>query len=547
MARHLPAIGLALAAVASAALMLGHDSHLTFIADDWDLLLNRQGWSADAILAPFHENIVAGQAVLYKLLLAVFGMGSALPYYVVSIGLFATSGVLLFVYLRRRVGDWAALIAAVLVLFLGAAFEDLLWAFQMGYFAATAAGLGMLVALDREDDRGDAIACALLAVALAFSSLGLAFAAGAFVEVALGRRPRARRLWIGLLSISLFALWWVGWGHSAESHLSLHNLEHLPGYVFDAAGAGFTSLFGLATGDGSEPDQPHLIWGKLAALALFAAVVWRIVREGRLSRGLAVALAIGFAFWILAGLNHTVERRPASSRYQFPSAVFLLLIAGETLRGLRIPRLALVAASLASVAVLIGGISLLDREYRERWQPVGDSIRSSLAAVDIAGPVADPGFPVVFPPSIEVSARTYLAAADEHGTPAFDEAELEGRAQAEREAADLTMAQALGLALVSPERGERALQCEAVRAEGDGYTGVTLLHGGFSLANRSSGPVEVSLGRFAEGFSAQFGELGAGGVTSISIPVDESPRPWNLGLIGAGSIRLCTTEKPVAG
>jgi hypothetical protein len=95
---------------------------------------------------------VVGPALVYKLLQTFFGMSSAMPYYAVSISLFLTSAVLLFAYLRSRVGDWLALLAAVLILFLGAAFEDLLWAFQLGYFASAAAGLGMLLALDREDD-----------------------------------------------------------------------------------------------------------------------------------------------------------------------------------------------------------------------------------------------------------------------------------------------------------------------------------------------------------------------------------------------------------
>jgi hypothetical protein len=535
-------IALAVAVIASGVLLLNLDGQLTFIADDWELLVARSGSSLDTFVQPFHENIVFGPAVVYKLMLAIFGIGSALPFYVVSISLFLLSAVLLFLYLRPRVGDWPALVGACSILFLGAAFEDLLWAFQLGYFAAMAAGLGMLLALERDDPLGDRVACGLLAVSLAFSSLGAAFAAGALVAVALGRRPRGRRLYVALAPIALFALWWLFWGHDAESHLSAHNLTHLASYVYEAAAAGIVSLLGLATNDGSVGGQAHLIWGELTVPVVLVAVALRVHRDRGISRGLAIVLAIALAFWILAGLNRSAERFPTSSRYQYPSAVFLLLIVGETLRGLRIPRLAMVLAVAVAVAAAVGGVSLMQREHRDRWEPAADSIRSSLAAVDLAGPAANPDFPVTFPPSISVPARTYLAAARDHGSPAFSEAELAARPEPERAAADLTIAQAVGLGLATPRRGVEPIGCEAVRASAAGATGVTLLRGGFTIANPGATAFEVTLGRYADGFSVSLGPVEPGVTTALTIPVDSARRPWRLGLVGDGVARLCTTR-----
>ncbi|HEX8753874.1 MAG TPA: hypothetical protein VF731_10700 [Solirubrobacterales bacterium] len=538
----LPLAILGVAAIASFVWILSLDSHLTFIADDWMLLVKRQGWGTSYFLLPFHGNIVTGPALVYKLMREVFGMGSATPYYALSVATFVASGVLLFFHLRRRVGDWLALCGAVLTLFLGAAFEDLLFAFQIGYYASVAAGLGMLIALDREDDAGDRIACALLVVSLAFSSIGLAFALGALVDLVLGRRPRGRRAYVALAPIVLYALWWLGWGHAAVNHLSAHNVITSPEYVFKAAAAGITSLLGLASNDGSEPSQPHLIWGKLILIAGLLLLGWKLVRERGISRGLAMALAIGLAFWLAAAFNRDVSRLPTSSRFQYPSAVFLLLVAAEMIRGLRIPRPAIVAAVVISGLAISGGISLMHREQHERWVPYADALRSRLAALQIAGTRADPHFQVAFPPDIEASARAYLLAADRYGSPAFSEGQLESRPQGEREAADVTLAQALGLALRSPAKGERSTACQTLQASSAGYTGVTLLHGGFTLANRSGAGVEVKLGRFAEGFPVSFGELPAGVKTALAVPVDSSRRPWNLGLIGIGPVRLCTTE-----
>jgi hypothetical protein len=528
---------LAIGVLASGALLLSLDSRLTFIADDWELLVAREGWAPDVFLTPFHENIVLGPALVFKSLLAVFGMSSALPFYIVSISLFLLSAVLLFLYLRTRVGDWVALIGALSILFLGAAFEDLLWAFQLGYFGAMAAGLGMLLALDRDDERGDWIACGLLVASLAFSSLGLVFVVGALVSVLLGNAPRGRRLYVALLPLALLALWWIGWGHEAERHVSWENLAHLPSWVFDAAAAGITSLLGLATNDGSQPEQAHLIWGQVLVPVAAGLVALRAVRDREISRGLAVALAIALAFWVLAGLNRSEERFPTSSRYQYPSAIFLLLIAGEALRGLRLPRLAVVLAAVVVAAAAVGGVSLMQREHEDRWEPVADSIRSSLTAVDLAGPSARPDFPVVFPPNITVPARRYLTAVADHGSPALTEAELGERPEAERAGADLTMAQALGLALLPPR--SPALRCQRLTASAAGETGITLLRGQFTIENQARLPVEVMLGRFSGELSVSLGPVDPGITTSLRVPPDDAAQPWRLGLIGAGPVRLC--------
>jgi hypothetical protein len=337
----------------------------------------------------------------------------------------------------------------------------------------------------------------------------------------------------------LFAIWWAGWGHEAESHLSGDNLVGLAGWLYDAAAAGIVSLLGLATDDGTTPDQSHLIWGQLLVPVLAAGVGLRIFRDRGLSKGLAVALALALAFWILAGLNRTPERFPTSSRYQFPSAVFLLLIAAEALRGIRLPKLVVPAAAAVVLAASIGGISLMEREQSERWEPAANSIRSSLAAVELAGDAADPAFPVSIPPSITFSTGTYLDAVAEHGSPAFDAAELAVRPEPERAGADLTTAQALGLTLL-PSR-EDSPRCQTLEATADGATGLTLFPGTFSFENLGPLPAEILLGRFSSELSVVMGTVEPRVRSALTIPRDNSERPWILGLRGDGAVRLCIT------
>ena len=537
----LPVLLLAVAVVASGALLIRLDSQLTFVADDWLFLVKRQGWGPETFLSSYHGNLVVGVGLVFRLMREIFGMESATPYYLVAIAAFAGSSVALFVYLRSRVGSWLALCAAVLILFLGAAFEDLLFSFQLGYFASVLAGLGALIALDRDDDLGDGVACGLLVASIAFASIGIAFVAGVVVSLALRRGLHGRDLVLVLAPTLLYVLWWIGWGHQGENNVSWQNIRNGPEYVFDAASAGIVSLLGLATGDGSEPEQPHLIWGHLLLSLGLLLLVARVYKDKKISVGLAVALAIGITFWALAGINRDLSRPPTSSRYQYPSAVFLLLIAGELLRGLRIPRPAVLAAGAVTVAAVIGGISLLLREHDEHWIPYANSLRSNLAAIEMAGSRADPQFPVVFPPSVEAPTHAYLAAVRAHGSPAFSEAELADRPEPEKAAADLKMAQALGLAITPPEPGAKTIGCQTLQATGLGETGITLLHGGFTLDNRGETEVALSLGRFSEGLPVNFGSLAPRTPVSLYVPEDQSTRPWRLGLIGSGRVRLCTT------
>ena len=207
---------LAAAMAVSAVVLLVLETHITFFLDDWAVLLHRRGLSADVILDPNNQHPAMVPVLIYKALLATFGMDSARPFQVIEVLSFLLADALLFIWIRRRVGAWLALAAVVPVLFLGSAYEDLLWQFQVGYFGSMACGLGMLLALDRDDPIGDRWACALLAASMTFSSVGLAFLVPAAVYVAWDERRR-RRAYVVLIPAALYALWWLGWGHTAQS------------------------------------------------------------------------------------------------------------------------------------------------------------------------------------------------------------------------------------------------------------------------------------------------------------------------------------------
>lgn len=79
--------------------------------------MHRQSFTLDAFLEPHNEHIVLIPVVIEKVLIGLFGMGTAAPEYVVLILMLAASGILLFSYVRRRLGPWPAVMATGVVLF----------------------------------------------------------------------------------------------------------------------------------------------------------------------------------------------------------------------------------------------------------------------------------------------------------------------------------------------------------------------------------------------------------------------------------------------
>lgn len=520
--------------IASAVFILGLTAKITFITDEWDLLLLRGGWGAGQILDPFHEHPVIGPALVYKVFQPVFGMDSARPFQLAATGAFLLGAVLFFVYVRRRVGDWAGLIMTALILFLGGAFEDLLWAFQLGYFGSLAAGLGALIALDRDDRRGDAIACGLLVVSVCFSSLGIPFIAAAVVEWLLNPRDRLRRVFVPAVPILFFAVWWLGWGSQAQSEFSLSNIPDLPSYLFNSIGAGFTTIAGLATGDGSEPEQPHLIWGKLLLTAALLGTGWRLYRRGNLPKGLLVVGAAGLTFYLLAGLNQSDLRPPASSRYQLPSAVFILLFAAWVLEGVRIRMEVLAAAAVISLLAIGNGLSLMKDQAESRWQPTSENLLTSLGAIDLAGDAVRPDYAILVGLDQPVPIETYREATADFGSPGKSEDELRAADPAQRATADSTLIDALGIQLIG-RRPERKVVCEQISADDPpAYVGRRP-----DIRNLGSTDLGIGLSQFSDAPGPEIGSILPGSTAGLTLPKGDVTMPWKVAVTRGGPAMVC--------
>ena len=551
-----PASLLVLAMFASAALLLVWGSKLTFLLDDWEFLVYRTGFTADTILSPHGEHISIAPILIYKGLLETAGMSSSVPYLAVSVALFLTSACLLFVYLRRCVDPWLALLAAGIVLFLGPAFDDLLWDFQMGVNGSLACGLGALVTLERGDRRGDVTACVLLSLGMTFSSLELPFVVAAAVDVWL-RPDRLRRLYVVAVPAALYVVWWVGWGHEAETAVSLHNAASTPQFVFDAASAALASLLGLVK-FGQEPGPGGLDWGRPLLIVALGLGGWRIYRMGRVPRELWIAIALAGTFWGLAGLNEKPGRAPTDSRYLLPGAIFILMIAAELLRGVRVSRLVIVAAYVVGATAVASNLYVL-RDAYIAYRNTSDLIKADLGALEIARSrivfpvtldeaIADTGY-------VHISSGAFFSAADKYGSPADSPVEIAAAPEPPRVGADKVLARALGVNFApvqtSPRPAGPAPRLVGqpgtdARAEGSclvvGPPGAILRlpPGGASVQASPRAPAAVALRRFATAsFPLGTVPLGQGQAGVARIPTDIAAQPWELALRSRDPVTVC--------
>ena len=535
------------AMLASGVLIVALASRISFLLDDWTFILYRRGFNADAFLEPDNEHFVAGPVAVFKLLLATFGMGSTLPYRVVATALFLLGAWFLFVWIRRRIGQWPALIATLPILFLGAAYDDLLWFASITFLGAMACGLGMLVALDRRDKVGDRLACAWLVGSMLFSSLWLAFAIGAAVDIALRRGERGwrSRAFVVAVPVILYAIWWLGCGHNAESAFSLHNVATTPLYVFDSFAAAIAALLGLATPVEGIAAPAGLDWGRPLAVLLGGLAVWRLYRIERIPRSLWVVLAIVLSYWILGGFDVKSGRVAWASRYQYPAAAMVLLVAADLLRGVKLERRLAIPALAIVVAAVASNLLFLHESY-ESYERTSRLERADLAAVEIARDSVEPGLilgeDIADTGYVPVEAGAYLSARDAFGSPAYTEAELEAAPEEARIPADKVLAAALGVEL---EPGASAPQsqrgCRTLRLTAAEPAAVELPPGGALLRPGGGASIEVELGRFADGFPVEIGSLG-GGWSRLTIPTDRSTRPWRARLSGSGTATICDGE-----
>lgn len=542
--------------IAAAAFLYYQTRGTTLLPDDWKWALYRRGDNVDTFLAPYNEHFSLVPLVIYRIMFATVGLRDYAPYRVMVIAGHLTCVVLVFVYARRRVDSFLALCAAVLILFLGPGWQNIMWPFQIAWLISLGAGVGALLMVDRDDRLADGAACMLVGVSLASSGVGIPIAVGIGLDVLWGRR-RWRSAWIAAVPLALYALWWLKYQQATPTS----RLSTVPSFVADSAASALSALMGLG-GDTVTVQQSGtlLMWGRPLGLIALVAVIWRLVRLRRIPPRVLTLLAMLLLFWLETALSRGFLGPSSAfpSRYLYVSGVLVVLLAVELLRGvsLRWPVATLIGGLVAAAAVAnIGTLRDAGRVLRTE----GQLTRADLGALDLSRDVVKRNYVATLSVFFgSVVAGPYFAAERAYGTPADSPTQLETEPEGARQSADAELLGIHGVALARSPSGLRLGTTPAV----DSLAGGSLRRQGPCLifapgANESTttwlditlpptGVLVASLGgstvvgvrRFAADFQS-VGSVPPPGSVVLRIGGDLAREPWHVRIAPADGARVC--------
>jgi hypothetical protein len=533
------------AMVASAAFSLWLSRDTTFTGDELNLIIETPGLDLRDALEPHSGHLILLPRLLYDAILHVSGV-AYLPFRLLTVGSVLLTAGLFFVFAARRIGALAALAPTVVLLFYGSDHNHALQG--AGVIFPIAAGIGALLALEREDRAGDLTACLLLTIALATYSTGIPFVAGAAVLILLGS-DRWRRAWVFVVPSVLYGAWLL-WSQfetegGAGSQVTLSNILLFPSWASDSLGTVGAAFVGLGFEFSDREASPATLetgWSSIVGAIALAALAWRLW-QGHIQKWLWATIAIPTTLWAIGSLGalDTPLDVPESTRFIFPGTIAVLLVAVEAAQGVRLGRGVLVLLYVVAAVGLATNVRLL----ADGSAGLRDGLavqRAGLTSVEISqGRVGDElgsglvGAMLRFTGEGNV-ATGYLAAVREFGSPAFSVPELRAQPEHIRQEADRLLADNLGIS-AAPNSGP-ATGCRPITgAPGEG-TSFQMPPGG-AVLRASNGPTEVRLRRFGAAFPAEpVGQLAPNAATSVVVPLDGVPDPW-YAWVPATAVEVC--------
>jgi len=528
----LPELVLALGMFVCVALLLYLGRGRTFFFDEWSFVVDRSAGGPinglDVLMVPHNEHWAALPIGFYRLCFELFGLDTTVPFRLATALLNAACAALVFVLARPRIGAWAALLPAFAVMFMGAANENLLWGFQIGFVGAIAAGLVALVALERGTRRGDVVACVALIASVMSQGTWVALWVCAAVVIALQRQWR--RAWIVVIPAVVYGIWHVVYSNGAK-HGS-HTLD-APSWALDAAASTISGFFGDASN----------AYGHAGLVLVGALIVWHLTRQPPASPrfwGLLIGMA---AFWLVVGQGRAGIISPNASRYIGASSFLVALIFVEIASRIDLGRReVLIGAVIVAIGIAAGLPELRDQARFYRGSSA--EISAQLAALELLGENRVPRdlvFDSARAPAL--SAGSYLAAVRLNGSsPAMSATQLAadaghtGRREADR------VVYATGLLSATPAKSTPppgAPACEVLEPG----TAVKVRAGGglYVRSERRAARNEVTVRRFYDQIvQPPVGTIGAGSSLLVRPPADASPLPYTFVINGDRPATVCT-------
>jgi hypothetical protein len=316
-----------------------------FTGDDWEFIHRLiPGVGNLGMFAPHNEHWSTLPLVAYRVLFAVVGVRSYIPYMGVLLALHVLSAHLLWRIMVKAGADLRVATALTAVfLVLGSGADNITWAFQLGFVGSLAAGLGMVLVV-LPPTRGRLLAAWFLGViSLMCSGLGPIMVAVAGMT-ALLRCGWRRALLVVVVPAVVYAVWLLTYGtHSTTSPLPHGDLALIPDYVVTGVTSAAAGISGLRF---------------VGGLLLLPLAWWLIARAWhRPDAAPVVALAAGtLLFFVVVGIGRIGlgVAESEQSRYVYITAILLLPATAVALS--QLSRRHVLAAGVVALAIGWGGI-----------------------------------------------------------------------------------------------------------------------------------------------------------------------------------------------
>jgi hypothetical protein len=539
--------------LAATVLLLRFSRETTFSIDELVWFMQAPGLDLETALKPQAGHLLLTSHVVYKVLLETVG-ADYLVFRLLGIATLLLTVGLLFTFVRRRLGGVVALAPCLVLLVFGADIIHTLTGNAFTVLLAISCGLGALLALEREDGRGDLVACMLLILGVVTYSTTLAFIVGAATLI-LQSEARWRRAWVFLIPAVIYGAWWL-WARtlpaSPEGQAVASNILLLPAWAFQSLSAVIDAYTGLSYEFQESQGAPAV--GPALAVLAFIALGLALVRRSP-SRMLWATLATLLVLWILGVL--TVggaggNRFPDSPRFMLPGVVLVLIIAAEAARSLHWSRAGLAGLYVVTLAGASVNLMLLHdggAELRSNWAvplraaALGVELPGSHGKSSLSPPPAQIDLlttapsPFTFPFGVvEDPGDAFRAATDRYGSLGYSVSELQMQSEHVRAETDSLLVAAMGIRTRIARANGGSARCRVSPARQEG-SGAAIPPGGATLLGKDSQKVFVH--RFARRGVA-VGSLHDGSAI-LKIPPDEAAVPWMASVAG-GSLRVCPLQ-----
>jgi hypothetical protein len=325
-----------------------------FFGDEWEFLGHRGVLHGDrSIWAPHTDHWSTIPILIYRALFNVYGIRTYVPYVVALLLLHAAVTHLLWQAMRRVGADAtvATALAAIFAIF-GAGYENLLWAFQIGFVGSVALGLATVLLVNHDGgwNGRDWAGWVLSVVGLMFSGITVTMVAVAGITVLMRRNLRAAALTVAVPG-AVYLVWLAAAGHQgmgAQPH-GIDDVFAYPDYIWTGLRSAVEQTVGFP---GSGP------------LLVLGLAAW-LLRRGDLASGPAApafagALGVIVMFSVIAvGRTALGVQQSEASRYAYIAIALALpamaLALSQLSNGLG-PRQAVICFLLLLVLIHNGGV-----------------------------------------------------------------------------------------------------------------------------------------------------------------------------------------------